>query len=166
MPAKTLRAFCRQKIYEPLAGFIRQGLSSKELALSIALGITLGTMPVLGATTILCAVAAVVLRLNLPVIQFANYLVYPLQITLLAPFYYVGDRFFGGQQEIRFETLKDMLSGMTNKETITMIFDATLNAIGAWLIISPLMLLLLYAALKPVLVRIHARSSRVKFIRR
>ena len=62
--------------------------------------------------------------------------------------------------------LKDMLTAITDKETITMIFDATLNAIGAWLFISPLMLALLYAALKPVLVRIHARSSRLKFIRR
>jgi hypothetical protein len=49
---------------------------------------------------------------------------------------------------------------------MTMIFDATLNAIGAWLIVSPLMMALLYAALKPVRVRMRARSSRLKFIRR
>ena len=165
MANQTLRVIASRKIFEPLGRFLAQGLSAKEMALSIAIGVTLGTMPVLGIATILCALAAIVLRLNLPVIQFANYLVYPLQITLLAPFYYLGDLFFGGQQEMRFETLKDMLSGMTNKETITMIFDATLNAIGAWLIISPIILALLYAALKPVLIRIHARSSRLKFIR-
>jgi hypothetical protein len=52
------------------------------------------------------------------------------------------------------------------KEMIAMIFDTTLNAVGAWLIISPTMVALLYAALEPVLVRIQARSRRLKLIRR
>jgi hypothetical protein len=39
-------------------------------------------------------------------------------------------------------------------------------AIGAWLIISPLVLVLLYGMLKPVLVRINSRPPRLKFIRR
>jgi len=166
MPTKTLRTLCKRKIIEPLKSFLTQGLSSRELALSIAFGVTLGTIPVLGMTTILCFLAAIVLRLNLPVIQFANYLVYPLQIALLVPFYYLGDLFFGARQDMRFDTLKDVLTGITHKETINMLIDSTLNAVGAWLLISPLILMLLYAALKPVLVRINSRSSRLKFIRR
>ena len=166
MPTKTVRTFCKRKIVEPVKRFLAQGLSSRELSLSIAFGVTLGTIPVLGMTTILCSLAAIVLRLNLPVIQFANYLVYPLQIALLVPFYYLGDLFFGARQDMRFDTLKDVLAGIPNKETMTMLFDSTLNAVGAWLLISPLILMLLYAALKPMLVRIKSRSSRLKFIRR
>jgi uncharacterized protein (DUF2062 family) len=161
-----MRVFNRQKFIEPLKGFLKQGLSYKDLALSIAIGVTLGTIPVLGVTTILCALAAIVLRLNLPVIQFANYLVYPLQIVLLVPFYYLGDLFFGARGDLSFDSLKDMLTGITHKETMTMLFDSTLNAVGAWLLISPLVLILLYGGLKPILIRINSRSSRSKFRQR
>ncbi|MGD2037803.1 MAG: DUF2062 domain-containing protein [Desulfobacterales bacterium] len=161
-----LRVFCTQKIIKPLKRFLKQGLSYKELALTIAIGVTIGTMPVLGVTTILCALAAIVLRLNLPVIQFANYLAYPLQIVLLVPFYYLGDLFFGARVNLRFDSLKDVLTGIKHKETVTMLLDSTLNAVGAWLLISPLVLILLYNALEPVLVRINSRSSRLKFIQR
>jgi uncharacterized protein (DUF2062 family) len=166
MQAKTQRAFYRRKIIEPLKGFLEQGLTSKELALSIAFGVTLGTIPVLGVTTVLCALAAILLKLNLPVIQFANYLVYPLQILLLAPFYYVGELFFNVKQRIDIDVLRSMLTENTYKETITMLFDSTIYAVFAWLLISPILLALIYAALKPVLVRINSRSSRLKFIRR
>jgi uncharacterized protein (DUF2062 family) len=161
-----MRVFFAQKIIEPLKRFFRQGLSIKELALSIAIGFTIGTMPLLGVTTILCALVALVLRLNLPVIQFANYLAYPLQIVLLVPFYYLGDLFFGARVNLRFDSLKDVLTGIKHKETVTMLLDSTLNAVGAWLLISPLVLILLYNALEPVLVRINSRSSRLKFIQR
>jgi uncharacterized protein (DUF2062 family) len=161
-----MRVFNRQKFIEPLKGFLKQGLSYKDLALSIAIGVTLGTIPVLGVTTILCALAAIVLRLNLPVIQFANYLVYPLQIVLLVPFYYLGDFFFGARGDLSFDSLKDMLTGITHKETMTMLFDSTLNAVGAWLLISPLVLILLYGGLKPILIRINSRSLRSKFKQR
>lgn len=165
MLSKILPMLIR-KIIEPLKRFFKQGLSCKELALSVAIGVTIGTMPVLGATTALCALAAIVLRLNLPVIQFANFLVYPLQIVLLVPFYYLGDLFFGARGALRFNSLKEMLTGTTYKETMIMLFDSTLNALGAWLLISPLVLILLYSALKPVLVRVNSRSSRLRFIRR
>jgi len=143
-----------------------QGLSCEKLALSIALGITLGTFPVLGMTTILCMLAALTLKLNLPVVQFANYFVYPLEIMLLVPYYRLGNLFFNAQQGMRLDTLKDMLTGITHKEAITMLLDSTLNAIGAWILISPLALALLYAGLKPVLIRLKSRSSRLRLLRR
>jgi hypothetical protein len=100
------------------------------------------------------------------VVQFVNYFVYPLQIMLLVPYYRLGNLFFNAQQGMRLDTLKDMLTGITHKEAITMLLDSTLNAIGAWLLISPLVLALLYAGLKPVLVRLNSSSSRLRFLRR
>ena len=62
------------------------GITPEKIALSVALGITLGVTPVLGSTSILCFLAAVVFRLNAPAIQLVNYFVYPLQFALLIPF--------------------------------------------------------------------------------
>lgn len=147
-------------------GFLTQGLSNQKLALSLAFGITLGTFPLLGVTTILCTLAALILKLNLPVIQFANYLVYPLQILLLVPYYHLGNLLFDAQQNIEFNTLRNMLTGSTLKEMITMLVESTLYAVGAWLLISPLAMVLLYTGLKPALVRLNFSSSRLKYYRR
>lgn len=69
----------------PLRRLLTQGISPRALSLSLAIGLGLGTFPVLGSTTLLCAGAAVWLRLNQPAIQLANYLAYPLQLMLLVP---------------------------------------------------------------------------------
>jgi len=156
----------KKKFIEPLNGFLRQGLSAKKLSLCLALGVTIGTFPVLGMTTILCTLAALIFKLNMPVIQFANYLVYPLQIVLLVPFYYLGDLFFNAQQSIDFDTLRTILTESTNKEMIMKLLDSTLYAVGAWLIISPLVLALLYKGLNPIMVRLNLTSPRFKFLRR
>ena len=154
------------KIMGSIHHFLKQGLSCEKLAFSIALGITLGTFPVLGVTTVLCMLAAFAFRLNLPVIQFANYFVYPLQIVLLVPYYRLGGLVFNARQNFDFNTLKKVLTQSTPQETITMLLDSTLNAIGAWLIISPLALALLYTGLKPILIRFKSSSARLKLIRR
>ena len=56
----------RARLLDPLARQLTQGVSPARLALALALGIVLGTLPVLGATTVLCALAGVTLRLNQP----------------------------------------------------------------------------------------------------
>ena len=81
--------------YRWLKPFIQQGVSPEKIAFTIALGIVLGVTPVLGSTLLLCTLAAIVLRLNLPAIQLVNGAVYPLQFILLIPFYRLGAWMFG-----------------------------------------------------------------------
>ncbi|UCE54814.1 MAG: DUF2062 domain-containing protein [Desulfobacterales bacterium] len=166
MRNKTLQRFWRRRITEPFVDFLTQGLSNQKLALSLAFGITLGTFPVLGITTLLCLLAALTLKLNLPVIQFANFLVYPLQILLLVPYYYLGNLLFNAQKHLDFDTLNNILAEITNKKAINMLLESTFYAIGAWLLISPLVLVLLYTGLKPALVKLNSESSRFKLFRR
>lgn len=81
---------------ERLSRWLKEGVSVETLALSIAIGFALGICPLFGVPTVLCAVAAVVLRLNFPAVQLVNYLVYPLQILLAWPFARLGTLLFGG----------------------------------------------------------------------
>ena len=62
------------------------------LALSLAFGLVLGVFPVYGIPTLLCAGAAVVLRLNFPALQLVNMLSSPLQFALFMPFHRLGVR--------------------------------------------------------------------------
>lgn len=70
--------------------WLSQGISPRRLALTLALGIAIGCLPMVGVTTALCVVLAYVLKLNLPALQAANYLVMPLQLLLIAPFIRLG----------------------------------------------------------------------------
>ena len=74
---------------------VAAGLPPEKLALVIALGFVLGTFPVLGTASILCAAAAVVLRLNLPALQIVGQVVTPVQYALLLPLARVGARVAG-----------------------------------------------------------------------
>jgi len=74
---------------------LRQGLAPRRLALALALGATIGLLPTLWGTSLLCFFLAWLLRLNQPLVQLANYLVYPLQILLFVPYLKAGDLLFG-----------------------------------------------------------------------
>jgi len=70
--------------------WLRQGISPRRLALTLALGFVIGCIPVVGIPTLVCAALALVLRLNMPAIQAANYAVMPLQIVLMVPLIRLG----------------------------------------------------------------------------
>jgi uncharacterized protein (DUF2062 family) len=72
------------------AVWLRQGISPRRLALTLALGFAIGCIPVIGIPTVLCAGLALALRLNLPAIQAANYAAMPLQLMLIVPFVRFG----------------------------------------------------------------------------
>jgi uncharacterized protein (DUF2062 family) len=70
--------------------WLSKGISPQRLALTLALGFAIGCIPMVGAPTVLCAVLAVVLRLNLPVIQAANFAAIPFQVALFFPLARLG----------------------------------------------------------------------------
>jgi uncharacterized protein (DUF2062 family) len=67
-----------------------EGLSPETIALVVAVGFALGIFPICGLPTILCALAAAILRLNLPAIQLMNQLSSPFQFALLIPLTRLG----------------------------------------------------------------------------
>lgn len=73
-----------------VARWLRQGMSPRRLALTLALGFAIGCIPVVGVPTVLCAALALLLGLNQPAIQAANYAAMPLQLILIVPFMRLG----------------------------------------------------------------------------
>ena len=65
--------FFYRRLARPILELLRQGVTPEKIALSVALGAALGVFPAIGLSTTLCAIAALVLRLNLPAIQIVNY---------------------------------------------------------------------------------------------
>lgn len=80
---------------DPILSQLLQGISPEKIALTIVVGAALGVFPVLGASTLLCALVGMWLRLNQPILQLVNYAVYPLQIALIFVFLRIGERICG-----------------------------------------------------------------------
>lgn len=116
---------------------LKTGLTPEKLGWTLSAGIALGCFPVVGTTTLLCLLAGVAFRLNQPVLQLVNYLVYPVQLLLLVPFFALGTAWFGtGSFPFTTETLLDgfrsdfwgMLAGLGS---------ALWQAVLVWLILIP-----------------------------
>jgi hypothetical protein len=149
-------SFVRRRITGPILDLLRQGVTPEKIAISIALGITLGVTPVLGSTSILCFLAAVALRLNLPAIQLVNYLVYPLQFALLIPFFRMGEWIFAAQPaNVSVAHVLELIRADV-WSAITILWTATLHALVAWLAAGSLAALAMYLVLAPALRRLSA----------
>lgn len=126
---------------------LRQGVTPEKLALSLALGAALGVFPVIGTTTALCAIAALVLRLNLPAIQLVNYVVYPAQIALLIPFFRLGEWIFRAPRlPLSITQVAGMFRG-NYWHAIRFLSVSMCHAAVAWCLLAPFGAALLYVVL-------------------
>ncbi|WP_263353598.1 DUF2062 domain-containing protein [Acidicapsa acidisoli] len=82
---------------EKILEWLQCGLAPRQLAFTLALGFAIGCIPLLGVTTAICALLAMMLRLNMPAIQAANWVAMPLQVVLLIPFLRLGHWLFRGE---------------------------------------------------------------------
>ena len=148
--------FLHRRILTPILDLLRQGITPEKIALSIALGITLGVTPVLGSTSILCFLAAVLFRLNVPAIQLVNYFVYPLQFALLIPFIRMGEWIFAARPAgISLARIVNLIR-TDAWSAIATLWTATMHALVAWLAIGSLASLVIYLLLAPVLRKLGA----------
>ena len=141
----------KENLTAAIGKFFKAGISVEKVALCVSLGIVLGIFPVLGSTTVLCAAAAIFLRLNQPLIQLVNYAVYPLQLLLLAFFYGFGNWLFNDQNLLFAGT---HVVGLLQEDmwgSLAALWDMTLFAVLLWILIGPVLAVILYAALMPVI---------------
>lgn len=145
------QSFFYRKFVVPIVDLLRQGITPEKIALSLAFGIGLGVFPVLGSTTLLCTLAAILFRLNLPAIQLVNYFVYPLQLVLLIPFMRFGERLFRSPHvslslTIIFESIK-----RSAWQTTKTYWTTGWHAMAAWCLVGPLAIWMIYLVLAPSL---------------
>jgi uncharacterized protein (DUF2062 family) len=134
-------------------------MSPDRLAMCVAVGAVIGNIPILGVSTVLCAVVALVFRLNLPAIQIVQAAMAPTQLLLIIPFVRLGEWLLHApHQAVSIETgLALMRQGVGH--TIAVLWDAIIHAGFAWLLVAPLAMSFLYRLLTPVFGRIAAGTS-------
>lgn len=152
--------FFKRRLIRPILDLLRQGVTPEKIALSVALGAALGVIPVLGWSTTLCAIAAIVLRLNLPAIQIVNYFVYPAQIALLVPFFRWGEKLFRAPH---FPISVPRIYGLFHAGAwiaIKLLWTTIWHAIAVWGMVAPVFVGSLYVILIPLLRRaLHSEPN-------
>lgn len=116
---------------------LTQGLSPHGLALSFALGSTLGIMPLAWGSSLICVGLAALLKLNQAVVQGANYLVYPLQIVLFMPYMMGANQLFSSDSVPPDTFLLLAMVTENPSQFFQMFWQANLQALVLWFISSP-----------------------------
>jgi len=157
---RAIRGFVRRRLIEPIIELMRQGVTPDKIALSLAFGLGLGIFPVLGVSTVLCTIAAIVLRLNLPAIQLVNYLASPVQLLLIIPFVRVGEHVVNdpAQPLSISEGFRLLATGVLH--AVTVLWDAIVHAAIGWVVIGPVLIFALYRVFTPLLVY----AARVRLV--
>jgi uncharacterized protein (DUF2062 family) len=145
------RGFFHRRLIAPIVALLTQGITPEKIALSLAFGIGLGVFPVLGSSTILCAVAALILGLNMPAIQLVNYVIYPLQLIFMLPFIRLGEILFRAAPLQLSLTQMLAIARENQPRAFATLWLAGVHAATAWLLIGPLLIFLLYLALSRLL---------------
>ena len=141
---RLARSLYKSLTLAPVFHLSLEGVTAETLALSLGLALLLGVFPVYGCPTLLCAAAAIVLRLNLPAMQLANALTTPLQLALWMPFHRLGDLLLRGAADPR------VPAGVHSEawRFLGGIWTLAVHAIAGWFCVCALLGILLYLALR------------------
>lgn len=137
--------------------WLRQGISPRRLALTLALGCAIGCIPVVGIPTVVCAGLALALRLNLPAIQAANYAVMPLQLVLIVPFVRLGGWLIASSGNRALQA--GSLLHSSPLQVVTQMGSLAGQALLAWVVIAVPAVVLLTFTLTGLLRRIPAVAA-------
>ncbi len=147
----------------PVLALLRMGATPQRLAWSIAVGVLIGTNPVLGSTTLLCLAVAFGLRLNVVATQIANHAMFPLELALMVPFIRLGARVF---HTAGMPLAPRALVQAARSEPLRLARQLWMwewHAFVLWAAIAAVAVPALALALTPLLERLHARVRQHQY---
>lgn len=146
-----------KRFQKKITSFLLQGITARKLAFTVAIGVCLGTIPLLGATSLLCMLAAFIFKLNMPAIQVVNYVTYPVQLLLYIPFLKAGTHIFSSNE---FDYSLSEILEMLQKDmwqTINDFLYINIYGILLWLLISPFVMLITFWACNGMFTKLEAK---------
>ena len=150
----------RRRLVAPLLALLRQGLAPEKLALTVALGVAAGLVPILGAITTVAGLLALRLRLNMAAIQLVSHMMTPLQLILFVPLLRQGARLLGNAQEqaLSLDQVRQLFA-QDWRAALHLLWRAELGAMVLWLAASVPLATVLYFALLPLFRRMAANKA-------
>ncbi len=148
-----MAGFVQRRVIGPVMALLCQGITPRKLACSLACGVVCGIFPVMGTTTLVCACAALLFRLNLPAVQLVNYLIYPLQLALIVPFIRAGEVIL--RTDSTSLSLQQMIAIFHHNRmhALRLLWRLALHGIVAWSILAPVLFAAVYCIVLPPIAR-------------
>ena len=153
------RSFWRRRVLDVIVAQLKQGISPQKVSLTIALGITLGLFPIVGATTLLCLVFGLWFKLNQPIIQMVNYLMSALQLVMILFFVRIGE-FVVRATPVSFSIPELFRKFHESPMEFMRQFGMTgVHGIIGWLLIAPELTAVLYFSFLPLLKKLERANT-------
>ena len=135
-PALRIKHVMRQMVspaLKRLQAIMIIGLSPQKLALTLCLGAAFGVIPLVWGTSLICLVLAYIFRLNHVALQSVNFMLYPVHLALLIPFFKMGSWLFPWGPPLPPHLLDTLIQ---NHEFPLHLFGwITLKSLAAWMVI-------------------------------
>ncbi len=148
-----MKAYLHRRIVAPLLALLARGVAPDRLALSVAIGIVVGNIPILGVSTVLCALIALAFGLNLAAVQLAQAAMAPTQILLIIPFVRLGEWLTRAPPQPLSMAGDLALIAHGAGRAMIVLWRAILHAGLAWVLVAPAATYIIYKALTPVFTR-------------
>jgi uncharacterized membrane protein YcfT len=115
-----------------------QGANPRSLAVACTVGILIGNLPLFGVTTLLCFLIGLYFRLNQPVIQIVNQLMWVSHILLMPVFLRLGEQIAGVHQPV---SLNPVVVAQIFWADLPLFLQnyglAGLHALLGWMVVAP-----------------------------
>ncbi len=154
-----MKIFFKEKLLGLIKDQLKQGITPKKVALTLALSLVLGIFPILGATTLLCLFVGFTMKLNQPILHIMNYILYPVHILLIPAFIRVGESLFGAPP-VPFNLL--VWIDVFRKSPFEFLHKfglAGVHAVAAWCLIAPFVAAITYFIFSPIFQKMSSGSN-------
>jgi uncharacterized protein (DUF2062 family) len=130
---------------------LTQGVSVREITLTLAWGVTLGLFPLFGVTSLLCFAVGYACRLNHVILQSTNWTVAWVHPLLLLLFVRIGERLFGAES-MPFVPTELIVEFNASPAAFMRRFAVTLlYGVFGWSLLAPIVFGVTYAGMYPIL---------------
>lgn len=153
-PTPSPRNFWQRRLRDPIVAQLTQGITPEKIALTFAVGSAFALFPILGTTTLLCFLVAWGLRLNQPIVQVINQLLWPVHIPAIFGCIRLGEIIFGAPHvRINIRYLQKMSEIIwSDPAHFFHAFGLTvMYGVVAWAIITPFYIAIVYYVTLPVM---------------
>ncbi len=149
------RTFWQRRLGDPLVRQLRQGVTPRKLAATLAVSLACSLFPFLGFTTGLNLLVGVRLRMNQPLMQTINYLVTPLHLVMIVVYVKIGAILWNGDASaFSVGGMVEAFRQLSVGEFLQQFGWIGVYAFTAWAISVPLILALVYYPARPAVRRL------------
>lgn len=152
-------SFWQRRLVAPLRAQLTQGVTPDQLALTLAVGTACSLLPFLGATTLLNLGVGLALRLNQPILQTVNYLLYPAQLALILGYVRAGEIIWRAPH-VPLSIAQLLAAFRADPRGFLQAFAWTgVYAATAWVLTTPFLIAAIYFAARPLMRRLARKGN-------